>query len=93
MGATEHRFKVGDIVIFTNCFGVCWGVKEIIALDWRNGPTYHYANSDTPWFSVAEEHFCLADTEDIIVDMWRIDEWAYFQRKYGFTPSDYGGCW
>lgn len=91
----SHKYAVGDKVIFTNVFGVCWGVKTITALDERNGPTYHYEGSDTPWFSVAEVHFCLADAEDILVDatMTKEIKCVYFQRKYGFTPTEWYGCW
>lgn len=82
-------------MIFTNCFGVCWGVRTIIGHDYRNGPTYFYAGSDAPWFSSAEEHFRLADKNDLHMQATASEEarWTYFQDKYGFTPSDYGGCW
>lgn len=85
----KHKFAVGDKVIFTNCFGVCWGVKTITELDERNGPTYHYENSDTPWFGVPEEHFRLADTEDLSRDP---SDLSFFQSKYGFTPTEWYGC-
>jgi hypothetical protein len=91
----KHRFKPGDKVIFTNVFGVCWGVKTITGLDERtNRPTYHYEPTDTPWFSTAEEHLRLADMDDLIMDQWGFDlKWDYFQQRYGFTPTDYCGCW
>ena len=88
----KHKFSIGDQVVFTNCFGVCWGVKEIIALDERtNRPTYHYKDSDTPWFSVGEEHFRPADNEDLI--MMVFDDLSFFQIKYGFIPTEWYGCW
>lgn len=94
MGATKpHRYSVGDKVVFTNCFGVCWGVKTITELDYRNGPTYHYEPTDTPWFSTAEEHLRLADDEDLVMAEWFWDDWAYWQRKYGFKPTETYGCW
>jgi hypothetical protein len=88
----NYKFKVGDKVIFTNDFGVCWGVKEIIALDERtNRPTYHYADSDTPWCSVCESNLVLADKEDLTVG----DNWEFFQDKYGWKPTveQLGGCY
>jgi hypothetical protein len=101
---TTHRFVVGDKVIFTNIFGVCWGVKTITALDERNGPTYHYEPTDTPWFSTAEENLQLADETDIEISEMEIHplvddlaecdvKWAYFQQRYGFTPTETYGCW
>ena len=89
-----HKFKIGDKVIFTNDFGVCWGVKTIIALDERTGrPTYHYADSNTPWFSVCETNFVLADEEDLSINIE--DNWQFFQDKYGWTPTveQLGGCY
>lgn len=93
--APAYRYSVGDHVVFTNVFGVCWGVKTITALDERGGPTYHYVPTDTPWFSVAERHLAPADDEDRIMDLWasEAERWAYFQDKYGFTPNDTFGCW
>lgn len=97
-----HRFKVGDKVIYTNCFGVCWGVKEITSLEFRpttrsddgpQRPTYHYKGSDTPWFSVDEEHFKLADEEDLIMDMWSFGDLSWFQQRHGFKPAETYGCW
>lgn len=85
-----HKYKVGDKVIFTNDFGVCWGVKTITALDERNGPTYHYEPTDTPWFSSAENHFQRADEEDLSKAP---DDLAFFQDKYGFVPTETYGCW
>lgn len=91
----KHQYKIGDKVVFTNDFGVCWGVKTIIELDERSGePTYHYEGSDTPWFSVDEINFTLADEEDLT----RLDadqNWDYFQEKYGYEllPEEMGGCY
>lgn len=89
-----HKYVVGDTVVFTNIFGVCWGIKTITELDTRAGrPTYHYENSDTPWFSTPEENLTLADDEDIIMDMWGFGDLSHFQKKYGFTPTDLFGCY
>jgi len=85
--AVVHKHAVGDKVVFTNCFGVCWGVKTISALDERSGkPTYHYEGSDTPWFSSAEEHFIPATAEDLEATRDQL------QAKYGFTPTERYGC-
>jgi len=91
----DYKFKIGDKVIFTNDFGVCWGVKTIIAFDERKErPTYHYADSDTPWFSVCESNFVLADEDDLAREDFASND-VYFQNKYGWTPTveQLGGCY
>lgn len=91
----KYKFGVGDKVIFTNDFGVCWGVKTISSLDERSGkPTYHYAESDTPWFSVSQDNFVLADDDDLLRVDYR-SNWVYFQEKYGWKPTldQLGGCY
>jgi len=50
-----YKYKVGDQVHYTNSNGVYWGIKTIIGLDERNGPTYFISPTDTPWFSIAEK--------------------------------------
>lgn len=95
--SVSHQFNVGDLVVYTNDFGVCWGVKTITALDERTGqPTYHYEGSDTPWYSVNERNFVKADVEDRVMDLWggsHKDD--FFQEKHGFTPTleQLGGCY
>lgn len=92
--AVTHRFEVGSKVVFTNVFGVCWGVRTIESLDQRNGPTYFLTPTDTPWFSTDEKHLVLADEADIAMSQRNIEEhWPYFQQKYGFTPTETYGCW
>lgn len=61
---SEPKFKVGDKVIYTNDYGVCWGEKEIIEVvfeSWDKAPRYHYKNSKTPWFPVSEKNLRKAD--------------------------------
>ena len=84
----KYKFKVGDKVIYTNDFGVCWGVKVISALDERSGkPTYFHEGTDTPWFSVEENHYTLAEPEDLTATPQEL------QAKYGFTPTEWYGCY
>ncbi len=90
---TDHKFSIGDKVVYTNDFGVCWGVKTISGLDSRSDqPTYYYEGSETPWFSVDESNFVLANDVDIIADV--SNNTAYFQERHGFTPTleQLGGC-
>lgn len=93
-----HRYKVGDKVIFTNDFGVCWGVKTITALALRpttrddagpQRPCYHYEGSDTPWFPTYERNLSLATEEDLKASAEDL------QKKYGFIPTieQLGGCY
>lgn len=54
MDGVQYRFKIGDVVNYTNSNGVFWGKRTITGLDYRNGPTYYIEPTDTPWFSVKE---------------------------------------
>lgn len=54
-----HKYKVGDKVEWINPNGVDLGEREIIGLEYRNGPTYFINPTDAPWFSVAEENLYL----------------------------------
>lgn len=90
-----HKYKVGDLVVFTNTFGVCWGIKKVVGLDSRcDSPTYYIEPTDSPWFSTDESHLSLATKEDLIMNTKPlIERMTYFQNKYGFTPTDYFGCY
>lgn len=82
-----HRFKKGDKVVFTNEYGVCFGVKTITELDTRGGrPVYYYAPSDSLWFPTDEEHLSLADELDL--EKQKQDDMLYFQDKYGFEATN-----
>ena len=88
----EHKFKIGDKVVYTNDFGVCWGIETISELAQRtDGPTYHTLESDMPWFSVNERNYKLATQADL--DAYERGDDDYFQRVHGFEPSDYFGCY
>lgn len=64
------------------------GVKTIIALDERTGkPTYYYEGSDTPWCSVNEYNLLPAAVDDMTASRESL------QEKYGFTPTEYYGCY
>lgn len=64
-----HRYPIGAKVVFTNDYGVCFGVKTVTGHDERGGrPTYHYEPTDTPWFATDESNLTLADDQDLIVD-------------------------
>lgn len=102
MTPLNHIYAVGDQVVYTNDFGVCWGVKTITRLDSHpttrdddgpRKPTYHYKGSDTPWFPVSERNLSPADEEDLWFAAMGIDE--HFQRKHGFIPTleALGGCY
>lgn len=84
---STHKFKVGDRVIFTNDYGVCWGVKTITELCSRTFEmwgrevtvlTYHYEGTDTPWYPVEEKNFQLADEEDLAVHEATVSSSALF---------------
>ncbi|MDO8416517.1 MAG: hypothetical protein Q7S87_09930 [Agitococcus sp.] len=50
------KFMVGDVVSYTNDYGVCFENKTVTQIDFVEGkpPRYFYTPSDSPWFSVRE---------------------------------------
>lgn len=92
------KFKPGDQVIYTNEYGMCWGVQDIEGVEWdirRQTYVYTYENMDTPWSPVDEERLQPADEEDVThpkcvhpADAWYDETWPYFQAKYGFPTTD-----
>lgn len=51
----QAGFKVGDVVTYTNDYGVRWTGKTITGIEyWGDQVRYFYAPSDSPWFSVPE---------------------------------------
>jgi hypothetical protein len=58
------RYKVGDAVVFVNCYGINWGTKKIVEVTKENsrGWVYLYEPTDTPWFRTEERR--LFDPKD-----------------------------
>ncbi|QIG76554.1 hypothetical protein EVC27_029 [Rhizobium phage RHph_I1_6] len=82
------NYKPGDKVIYLNDFGVCWGVKIITEqADWGYGPAYLHEGSDTPWYRVPERNYLPADEADLTASNEQL------QSKYGFTPTEWFGCY
>lgn len=89
------KFNVGDRVVYTNEYGVCFGLKTIIEqVAWPttrddNGPTeprYHHEGSDTPWLPKQEARYTLADQEDLDAEDW-LGDLDHYQTKYGFKST------
>lgn len=89
--AVTYLYAVGDRVIYTNEFGVCFGVKTITALDTRTYdlwskdktiPVYIYEGMDTPWCGVKEDRLQPADEEDLAMHGHQGSA-EYFFQKYG----------
>jgi hypothetical protein len=81
-----YKFKVGDKVVFTNEYGVCFGVRTITGLDTRGGePTYYHAPTDCPWFASDEKLFRPADVLDL--EAHERGDTQYFQDNYGFDAT------
>ena len=83
-----HKYQEGDKVVFTNEFGVCWGVRTITGLcdPYTEGgePRYFIEPTDCPWFSTAESTLTKAGDRDIVVDQMSGPlRDAYFQKTYG----------
>lgn len=87
-----HKFKVGDVVIFVNDFGVVfrWTISELTTYQPRRDgphvPAYHHEGTDTPWFPTVETRLRKATALD------RMSTPAELQQKYGFTPTEWYGC-
>lgn len=95
---TKHKYPIGSKVVYTNDFGVCWGVKTItehsdIIYGESGVPTYFYEGTDTPWCPVSEKNLKLANGVDLIADQTSND--LYFQEIHGFKPTleQLGGCY
>ena len=56
-------FKVGDIVIWTNDYGVNWGEHEIVAVDKNSEGYFYIAPSDSPWVSTNQRGFKLSPNQ------------------------------
>lgn len=89
-----HKFKVGDKVIFTNIFGVCWGVKTITGLTFTHwstednkAPAYDITPTDTPWFPCEEKYLVKATKKDLTSSIEEL------RARYGFVPTEYFGCY
>lgn len=51
----NHKYNVGDTVIWINDYGVHLGKRVIISKSIRtNKPTYYIAPNDAPWYDVEE---------------------------------------
>lgn len=50
------KYKAGDRVIWTNDYGVCWGVRTIKEVDEPDkwGHRYYITPTETPWMYVRE---------------------------------------
>jgi hypothetical protein len=56
----KYKYKVGDVVEWTNSNGVYLGVRTITGLDIRTRkPVYYIDPIDTPWFPVNEDELKL----------------------------------
>ena len=59
--AGPAKFKVGDVVIYTNDYGVCWGCHMILEVEYDKirGWLYYIDPTETPWYGVPER--CLSE--------------------------------
>lgn len=82
-----HKFAVGDKVVYTNDYGVCWGVKVITALDrgFNAAPTYLHEGIDTPWSPNYEKRYKLADGFDLLAAHY--NDLGYLQEKHGWATT------
>jgi len=64
------KFKVGDIVTWTNDYGVKFPERQVVGIDFTRWgqPHYHLLPNDAPWCAVAESALML-DLEDPVVEL------------------------
>lgn len=85
----KFKYNLGQQVIYTNEYGVCFGIKRVIYRVYDNGKCkYIYENSVTPWHPVEEERFTIPDDNDIFVGNNIGLNNGYFQKKYGFDATN-----
>lgn len=90
----SHKYNIGDKVIYTNEFGVCFGIKEIIQVTFKKKrdsdiyvEKYVYKNQGSFWFSNDVKYFTTPTEEDLIKN--KKCDLQHFQNKYGFiTPQE-----
>ena len=88
----RHKFKAGDVVIFVNDFGVVWRwtISEQTTYELYTGevvPAYHHEGTQTPWFPTEETKLRKATKADLTASV------AELQQRYGFTPTEWYGCY
>ena len=87
----KHKFKAGDVVIFVNDFGVVWRwtISERTTYELCTGeivPAYHHEGTQTPWLPTEESRLRKATKADLTASD------AELQARYGFTPTEWYGC-
>jgi len=80
---TTHKYNIGDNVIYTNEFGVCFGVKTITeqGTDAHGLPGYKYDGSSPAWWFTNESRFALATDKDLKFTPEQL------QKRYGFNAT------
>lgn len=92
LGIRTHKFAVGDRVIYVNDFGVVflWTISELTTWTRHTGevvPAYHHEGSQTPWFPTEQKLLKRAKRSDLKLS------YAELQKKYGFKPTEWFGCY
>lgn len=78
----SHTHKVGDLCVFVNDFGTCFGVRVIVKNPepdrWDIRPT------DTPWYPAHTHNLLPLYDEDlrVFLSLTR-DSLPHFEEKYG----------
>lgn len=87
-----YKFKVNDVVIYVNIFGVVWRwtISERTTWTRHDGTVvraYHHKGTQTPWFPTQETELRKATKADLTASVKEL------QHRYGFTPTEWYGCW
>ncbi len=81
-----HKFNVGDKVVFTNDYGICFGVYTVRAkIPHRTVPMYSVGSEDGERVRACDDNLSKADEDDLnIPDAVASD---FFREKYGRKPT------
>ena len=88
----KYRYNVGDKVIFVNIFGVVWlwEISQQTTYELHTGEVvraYHHKDTQTPWYPTLEGELRPATKADLTASD------AELQQRYGFTPTEWYGCY
>ena len=90
--SNKYRYNVGDKVIFVNILGVVWlwEISQQTTYELHTGEVvraYHHKDTQTPWYPTLEGELRPATKADLTASD------AELQARYGFTPTEWYGCY
>lgn len=76
MEATNAKFRVGDMVHFTNDYGVYWGTFKVINIETdcsysQSRIGYYLEGCETPWYAHKEQSLRLFTGSEQDIDLFK----------------------